>query len=504
MPPVATEQNSSVLDQLLIELQQRGGTKATSMPPVGPYMHGPNGLWSYPGLERPVISTRVRPRGLAGAIPSRANNSMNPLYPYLTGFLDVTGNNPNATCDDCPTPGPLKNCFQTSVFGRYCYQTRTLDITRMGQIINRGEFTDLMLWNDPIGGPANAPGAAGMVWPNSAPGNVNLNNEVAIRFAEVGVAFQNKLMKQIWEGNPTNNTAGGGYREFPGLDILIGTGKRDAVTGTTCPSLDSLMINTNYQNVSDVTAGANIVNTLTGAWRYLRDLAERTGLAPAEWVFVMREELFYELSAAWPCSYMTYRCLVQNGQANLDVGDAITMRDAMRNGQYLVIDGMRVNVIIDDALPVESRPGGQKASDIKILPMTVQGNKSVLFWEYFAWNGPNAALAAETLRVAPIMGNYYWSDGGQYMWHMKPPVNWCVQWISLIEPRLVLLTPHLAADIQNVAFTPIINVRGAFPSDPYYVNGGVTSRNTAPSWYGPGGTPIPQPASVEPNGSPAA
>ena len=486
MPPAVAER-SSVLDQLLAELQQRGvgGTKATQMPPVGPYMHGPNGLWSYPGLERPVISTRVQPKGLAGMLPARSNNSMNPLYPYLTGFIEGAGSQPDATCDDCPTPGPMKNCFQTSVFGRYCYQTRTIDITRMGQIINRAEFTDLMLWNDPIGGPANAP--HGLTHPATTPGTINLNNEASIRFAEVGVAFQTKLMRQVWEGNPTNNTAGGGYREFPGLDILIGTGKRDAVTGTPCPSLDSLIVNFNAA-VDNTDPENNIVNVLTYTMRSLMSLASRTGLDPVTWAIAMREELFYELTAQWPCNYLTYRCMLLSDpgsiQGNFDMSDAIAMRDAMRNGSYLVIEGRRVNVVIDDALAVTSGAGGQ-TSDIVILPLTVQGNKSVLFWEFFDWNGPGAALNAATVAAAPLMANYYWTDGGQYLWHMKPPVNWCVQWIGLIEPRLILLTPHLAARITNVSYNPLMTPRQPFPTDPYFVNGGVTDRVTAPSFYGP-------------------
>lgn len=474
MPPVVQDKQS-VLDQLLIELQNRGGTKATSMPPVGPYMHGPDGLWSYPGLERPVISTRVQPRGLAGMLPARPNNSMNPLYPYLTGFVEGTGGNPNASCDDCPTPGPMKNCFQTSVFGRFCYQTRTIDITRMGQIINRGEFTDLMIWNQPLNdtGGLTVPGSTGL--------NINLNNEASIRFAEVGVAFQNKIMHQVWDGNPTNNTAGGGYREFPGLDILIGTGKRDAVTGVACPSLDSLMVPFNAA-VDNVDPDDNIVNTLTYTMRSLMSLASRTGLDPVTWAIVMREELFYEITAQWPCNYLTYRCITMNGaMANLDVGDAIAMRDEMRNGQYLVMDGKRVNVIIDDALNATGT--GTYTSDIVIVPLTVQGNKSVLFWEYFAWNGPNAALSASTLAAAPMMSNYYWTDGGQYLWHLKPPVNWCVQWIGVIEPRLILLTPHLAARIQGVQYTPLQTPRQPFSDDPRYVNGGATSRSTAPSFF---------------------
>jgi hypothetical protein len=476
MPPGVADR-TSILDQLLVEIQQRGGTKATSMPPVGPYMHGPDGLWSQAGLERPVISTRVQPRGLAGQLPARSNNSMNPLYPYLTGFVEGTGSQPDATCDDCPTPGPMKNCFQTALFGRYCYQTRTLDITRMGQIINRGEFTDLMIWNDPIGGPANPP--HGLTHPATTPGQINLNNEASVRFAEVGVAFQTKLMKQIWEGNPTNNTAGGGYREFVGLDILIGTGKRDAVTGAVCPSLDSLIVPFNAA-ADNTDPDNNLVNVLSYTFRSLKSLASRTGLDPVRFAMVMREEVFYELTAQWPCNYLTYRCiqLSSNVVGNFDMGDAIAMRDAMRNGFYLVIDGARVDVIVDDALPMTGN-----ASDIVIVPLTVQGNKAVLFWEYFDWNGPGAALNAATVAQAPLMANYYWTDGGQYIWHMKPPVNWCVQWIGLIEPRLILLTPHLAARIEGVQISPLMTPRQPFPTDPYYVNGGVTDRNTAPSFY---------------------
>src|SRR3972149_517370 len=44
---------------------------------------------------------------------------------------------------------------------------------------------------------------------------------------EVGIAFQRKLLRQVYTGNPANNNVGGGYREFPGLDILIGTDKVD-------------------------------------------------------------------------------------------------------------------------------------------------------------------------------------------------------------------------------------------------------------------------------------
>lgn len=487
---------TSVLQQLLAELGDRGSGgpqyKAVG-DPVGPYLHGPNGLWSYPGLERPVISTRVVPRSIAGMIPARASNVENPLYPYLTGFTDPDETQPDGPCDDFPSTGFMKNCFQTAQFGRYGYQTQVVDITRLGQIINRGEFTDLFLVNNPLGTASDSPAGSGLTWPGQSSQNASLINEIMGRFTALGIKFQNKLMKQVWEGNPANNT-NGGYAEFPGLDILIGTGKVDAVTGTSCPSLDSLMVNYNYANASEATGDNSLVNVVTYTARNLRSLADRTNMNPVEWVIAMRETLFYELTAQWPCTYMTYRCMFgDNDQArvNVDGGDMVRMRDEMRNGSYLVIDGVRWRVVLDDALTEDSNttnanvPNGSFASDIVFLPLTVRGNQAVTFWEYFAWNGPNAALSAATLSAAPLMGNFFWTDGGQYLWHMKPPENYCVQWTALIKPRLVVQTPHLAARISNVLYSPLMHPRDAFPDDPYYVNGGVTSRNTAPSFYTP-------------------
>lgn len=495
---VMTRPGQSLIDALAAELAARSGgtksygTKAVSSTPSTPYLHGPNGLWSYPGLERPVISTRVIPRGIAGMIPARPNNSMNPLYPYLTGFTNPSETNPDGVCDDPPTAGQMKNCFQFAQYGRYSYQTRVMEITRLGQIINRGEFTDLMLMNNAIG----IDGGNAIVNPSQGPDTLSLVNEASARWAEVAIKFQNKLMKQLWYDNPANNTGGGGYKEFAGIDRLIRTGVVDAVTGQTCPSLDSIVVDANYRKVDDLTgapANANLINVITYTWRSLRDLANRTNMSPVRWVIAMRETLFYELSAVWPCNYLSYRCQAFNFGSGteliIDAGDAIALRDSMRSEQFLIIDGMRVDVVFDDAIDEETSGDTSRvdatcfASDIYFLPLSVQGNKATLFWEYFAFNGPNAALSDSVMAAMPLASNFYWTDGGQYIWHMKPPTNWCVQWLGLIEPRMVLLTPHLSAVIRNVQYCPLMHTRDAFPDDPYFVDGGVTSRDTAPSWY---------------------
>lgn len=463
-------------------------SKTVSLPPKTPYLHGPNGLWSVSGAERPVISTRIIPRGLASIIPARANNSEYPMYPYFTGYTshDLT-TRPSLPCDDAPEPGSHKNAFQTATFGRYTGQTRTIDLTRLGQVVNRSEFTDFYLVNDPLG----MVGGNNITTPGVMPGAQSLTNEVSSRFAEVGAMFQERLSKQLWEGNPANNTAGGGYAEFPGLDMLVGTGKKDAITGAAVASLDSMIINANYKRVSDATGDDNLVNVLTYTMRLLQDRATRSGLAPVRWVLAMRETMFYELSAVWPCNYLSYRCSTTDA-TNVSVmsNDVVAMRDDMRQNQYLIVDGVRFDVVFDDAITEYSDttnanvPKGSFSSSIKILPLSILGGSMAsLFWEYFAWNGPGAALSPEVRAASPLLENFFWTDGGFYLWHFKPPINWCVQWIGIVKPRVVLLTPHLAASVNNILYKPLMHTREPYSNQPYFVNGGATSRTTAPSLY---------------------
>lgn len=448
--------------------------------PSLPYYTGPGGLFGVQGLERDLISTRVQPTGLAGALPASGSSRMFPLFGYITGFQDVTGANPDGVCDEPPVAGPGKSCIQTAQFGRYSYKTRELEINRLGQQIDRGEFLDLRILNDPL------LKQLGSIVAPDVPGSPNLGREVLMRFLELGIAFQNKLVRQVYTGNPANNTDGGGYQEFPGLDILIGTNKVDALTGTNCPSLDSDIKNFNYSLVDDVDGPNDIVNVLSYLLRYLRHNAETMGLSPVRWAITMRRALFWELTAIWPCSYLTYRCIVRNSQnmLNIDANDAVAMRDTMRRESYLVMDGERFDVIIDDGIVEETQTdtnrlqSGCFASDIYIIPMTIMGGIVATHWEYFDYQaGPMQGVADGRL------GDFYWSDGGRYLWHKKPPLNWCVQWEAKIEPRLILRTPQLAGRIQNVAYCPLQHEREPFPDDPYFVNGGVSTARPGPSLY---------------------
>lgn len=480
----------TILEQLAKELAAAGqpGFKHTtggvSMPTDTLDYMGPNSLFGVAGLERDVISTRVQPQSLGDRLPAFGVNLMHPYFAYLTGFQAGEGANKDGVCDDPPTAGPGKSCVQTAQFGRYEFQTRTMEINALGQRF-AGETLDLRLLNDPLVGGEGL----GFFTPESSRiGQTQFRREVVMRFLEVGIQFQNTLAQQVYAGNPTNNSAGGGYREFPGLDILINTGKIDAFTQTSCPSLNSDIRNFNFTRVDAPTA--DIVETLTYQMRDLKHIATRTNMNPVSWVIAMRRELFYELTALWPCSYLTYRCTFRAGmddaRINVDARDQVDFRDSMRNGMYLLIDGTRYPVVLDDGIVEETNTtnanvtSGCFASDIYIIPISVRGGLAATYWEYFDFQGNFAAMEGA---IEGRLTNEFWTDGGRFLWHPKPPVNWCVQWLAKMEPRIILKTPHLAGRLLNVEYCPLSHTRDPFNDDPYFVNGGVTTGREGPSLF---------------------
>lgn len=457
--------------------------RATPSTPSTPYYTGPRGVFGVLGLSRDVISSRIQPMGLADRLPVLGTNEISPYFPYFTGFLDSTGTEPVGVCDDPPTVGSGKSCIQTAQFGRYSRQTRTLEINHLGQQINRGEFQDLRFLNDPILG-----GMGGITLPNGVGGqSTNLGREVLMRMIELGADFQTFLSRTIYEGNPANNTGGGGYKEFPGLDILVGTNKVDAFTGTPCPSLASDIKNFNYGNISNANATTNaaLINALSYMLRYIRFNASQMQFGETQWAFVMRPALFWEITAMWPCLYTTYRCQTTAGnEAIVDAESMIRLRDDMRNGNYILLDGIKYPVILDSNIREDTNttngnvPNPCFASDIYVLPLTVKGGTPVLYWEFFDYR-TSMGIAAD----GQMATNFFWTDEGRYMWHMKPPTNFCLQWLAKIESRIILKTPQLAGRLTNVVYCPLQHERDSQIDDPYHVNGGVQGGRSAQPLY---------------------
>ena len=468
----------SPTDALIAALKEFGTKHNASGTPISSgYSHGPGGNFSYPGVDPRVFHTVVGNRGILGRMPVRPSVFTNPVYDVLTGVRADTGDEKDGVCDDAPIAGLAKGGVITSVFGRYERSTPELELNRLGQYNNLADPMDLSLQGSPIheaGLFATGPGNP------AAPADV-LRNEVARKFWELGISLHRLLSQQIWSGNPSNNSGGGGYKEMTGLQALVNTGYLDAETGTALPSINSLLIDFSYESVQD--NGTQLVNALSYMWRYLSDLAFRTGVLPVNWAIAMAPDLFWEVTAVWPCAYLSYRCnLTAGAELVIDANEQIRMRDEMRAGEYLMIDGARIPVVLDDGIPTlngndsgSNFPAGCFASDIYILPMSVMGGQSTLFMEHFDYNNASlrSALANENDVLARVQGP----------WLTVPKQkNFCIQWQTKVEPRLVLRTPWLAGRLQNVVWCPTLTPRSPFPDNPYFVNGGLTER-PGPSLY---------------------
>lgn len=448
---------------------------------IGQHLHGQAGIFGVPGIDQDVFATRVKPRGLLQILPAYPTNYTHPIVAYLTGFTDdENAAEKTAPCDDPLAAGDMKSCLQGALFGYIDRKTKTADLAVLGETLNRGEMYDLRLMNDPLleGALMSMPDV-----PNDM--RLPLASEVLSRWMALGVAFERKLGPLTYTGNPNNNTSGG-YAEYHGLETLVGTGKIDIITGTTCPALDSYIYNWNYARLDLGGNLALLVRVFTHIFRFLDDVASRTGLEPVVWVISMRRNLFDEIVDGWPCAYGTYRCtsgVVQDAAITQLVIDGMAQREMseeMRNGRYLKIDGVNVPVIVDDFIPEDTNTtnanvkSGCFASDIYILPLTVRGGIVSLFWEFFNFSGPNAAISQ--IQVGRVTQDY-WTDGGRWLWTVQRTLR-CLEWTALIRPRLRLLTPHLAGRIQNMQYCPIRHYREDEPGSAYFADGGDISRST--------------------------
>ena len=447
---------------------------ASGTPIATGYSHGPGGVFTFPGVDNSVMHTVVGNVGILGQLPVTPSVFTNPVYEIMTGVqgdeVDTGAvSEKDGVCDDAPVAGLIKACKIIAPFGRYERSTGELELNRLGQQNDRADPMDLTLIGSPIaqsGAFATGPGDP------SVPGNL-LTNEVSRKFWELGIAFHRLLSVQLWRGDPANNSAGGGSKEITGFDQLINTGYVDAETGTTCPSVDSDLKDFNFLDVDN--NGTALVEALSYMIRTRRDLAFRTGVTPVRFVLAMRPELFWEVTAVWPCSYLTYRCqLTGNERVNVDGAEQVRMRDEMRSGRFLLIDGERIDVVLDDGInfntPTTSASvtEGCSSSDIYLLPMSILGGRAVTFMEHFDYNNPSAAAAlGDNMALGRVEGPFVTT---------MRQTNWCLQWQSKTEPRLVMRTPWLAGRLQNVMYCPLQNARQPFPNDPYFIDGGETGR----------------------------
>jgi len=149
------------------------------------------------------------------------------------------------------------------------------------------------------------------------------------------------------------------------------------------------------------------------------------------------------------------------------------MRDAMRNGMYIDINGNRYTVITDTGILESTVAGsGEYTSSLYFLPLTINQSFPVTYREYLDYRaaGPDLALLRGT--------QSFWTDTGIYGWSITDEKGWCYQLHLRTEQRIILRTPQLAGKIQNIKYAPLQHIRTPYPGDTYFKDGGVSMRSS--------------------------
>ena len=457
------EKQTLLLEQLA---NKEDHTKTPAQWGTNTPLHGSGGIFAVPGLERDIITAHMRPYGITSVLSRIPTVYQDPRFGTITGFTAPVGSQPAHACDDAPV-GYMKGCNLTARFGRIRYDTQTIDMDDVMLKLHRGDFTDLMLRGKLLG-------MTGLTPSGMNEGQV-LNVVTMAEMVIAGVNMERELNRQTWQGVTTI------ANEFPGLDVQIATGQRDADTNAACTALDSDVKNFGYELVCNTT-GRSIVDYLSSMMWYLNDIADNTGLSPVEWIIVMRPGLWHELSACWPCQYNTFRCStwVHDGSSNVamvDGSDMTAIRDAMRQGMYIDIEGRRYRVVTDTGIneldPADNANilPGQYASSIYAVPLTIQGGFPVTYMEYLDYR-----MAQADVNLLRGMETFWWTDQGFYSWALEQ-IKWCYKLALKVEPRVVLRAPHLAGRIDAVRYAPLQHERDSDPSSSYFRDGGVSLRS---------------------------
>jgi len=449
-------------------------TKAPAAQGTFTELHGMGSLFGSQSVERDVITSHMNPMpGLASVIPLLPTVSEDPRFAALTGYTATNGSEPATPCADAPA-GYVKACNLTAQLGRVQRDTQTIDWDKVALRRNRGDFSDLILRGQVLG--------MTNLSPLNAAGNDILNVVTLSEMVIAAVNMERLLVRHVWQGNPANNNAGGGYKEMPGLDRQIATGQVDADTNTACPGLDSDVKNFAYDDVGGT--GRDIVEYLSMLEFYLNHNATQMGLDPVQWAIVMRPELWFELSAVWPCRYLSNRCATSTGSNPIVINDNVNVsaRDAMRNGRYIDINGNRYPVILDVGIFEHNNINngnlnlGQYASTIYMVPLTITGGFPVLYREHLDYRA-----GARDMGLLRGKENF-WTDNGVFSWAYEE-TKWCYKLSVKTEQRIILRTPHLAGRIDAVKYEPLQHVRSPFPDSPYFYDGGVSLRADTTSYH---------------------
>ena len=464
-----TNEQMKVLDQLVQE-RYKASSATTGIAPTGN-----NALFNTPGLNPLVPTTYVPPKGVEQFLERnghvKSSTYMQEVYGIITGQTADSGSDPTTPCsDEAATPGSLKFCQQVWPFGEFTMNSKSIRMDNLGELINSASPIAEQLMNNPF---------ATDVATQTVPMQVNeiFRSAIAKEMVELANGFGRRYARQIWTGNPANTVGtSGGTLQFNGLQRMVNTGYRDAISGTTCSAADSLVMDAN--NIIIQNNAGTVVRNFVEAYRSRLKLADDIQFGDVQYAWVMRYQLFLALTDIWPCAYLTYRCYTaapsgSSATGFVDTSAQATLRDEMRRGMFLLIDGVQVPVIIDNTLDEANSGNGNFISDAYLLPLAGGGMGQLLYMEYF--NYRNQYGLGGQLAGAFAGQNYKVSADGRFVTVMLAPNGFCQQIQMRTRKRVILRTPFLAARIDNLQYNVYVHEREWQPGTSFFENGGNTS-----------------------------
>jgi len=464
-----------------VALSLREKDSGTSGLAIAP--HGYNALFNNFGIEPGVPTTYIGPKGLEQALVAmghvQKSQLLNPVFEILTGQTASSGTEPTSPCtEEVPTPGDLKVCNQTWPFGEFTMKTKPIRVDNAGELINRSEILDLRLLNNPFGD-AN----------NIVPTGTNnlFRNKLTKAVVELTNDFSRRYARGFWTFSPVNTVASsGGYLEYNGMERIVNDSYQDVFTGIACSAANSLIVPF-PSGVMQNNAGT-YVTTMVETYRAQAYLAEQLMVSDVQFAFVMRYQAFLSLTQIWPCAYETYRCFNASPSGSSIVidtsaADQNAMRNDMRNGHFLLIDGDKVPVIIDNTMAEANIGGGNFQSDIYLVPLksaTLGGQ--LLYMDYFDYRGPFGMQ--DIINQLGPQDEYRVSPDGRYAIHFLGGTSFCKQVEIRTRKRIILRAPFLAARLEDATYAVYQHEREWEPGTSFYENGGATSF-AGPSYESP-------------------
>ena len=455
------------------QVQKASGTA------ISTYAYSEGGLFGSCKQDPVLINALVGPMGYEAKLQFVGTRTENPIVQSLTSIAS-SGYSQSTTCYDCGTP-TIKRCAQTACFGRICQQTQEVLFDELGLMANNN-VNQLALYGnitDPAGNVLIGQGSA-------------VTDMFTLNVLAAAYNLRREIGEMLFAGNPASNA--GGYEEFSGFDLLINTGKSDALTGIACDALDSI-VNSYGSQVIGATGSASIVAEVSALVRSIRYRINAAGFSTNGAVIdlVMSPTLWDCLADAWACEY-GINCATGATATNNALAVA-NLRDRFVSELSLPIDGLRYPVTLDNGIAVTNTLVGNetaKCSTIyaitRILPGAPPvpdspGNGVITYGEYQDFSATAGNVMAwfnSQFGAVPISI----TDGGRFAVAPTTSGGWCFDARILTKPRVRMLMPWTSGRLTNVCCIPL----GTYPDVTgsggiYEVGGGVSS--TIPNYlYG--------------------